>query len=42
MADTSFQIIGNLGRWDAEIPKAAMLKIVENFHELLTSLGEPT
>ncbi|PKV46377.1 hypothetical protein CLU92_3784 [Janthinobacterium sp. 61] len=41
MADTSFQIIGNLGRWDAEIPKAAMLKIVGNFHELLTSLGEP-
>lgn len=42
MADTSFQIIGNMGRWDAEIPKAEMIKIVENFEQLLIALGEPT
>jgi hypothetical protein len=41
MADTSFQIIGNMGRWDAEIPKAALLGIVERFQEQLTALGEP-
>jgi hypothetical protein len=42
MADTSFQIIGNLGRWDAEIPKPELLKIVRGFSELLVTLGEPT
>jgi hypothetical protein len=41
MADTSFQIIGNMGRWDAEIPKPEMIKIVENFEHLLVALGEP-
>lgn len=41
MADTSFQIIGNMGRWDAEIPKPEMIKIVENFEQLLVALGEP-
>lgn len=41
MADTSFQIIGKLGRWDAEIPKPEMIKIVENFEQLLVALGEP-
>jgi hypothetical protein len=41
MADTSFQIIGNMGRWDAEIPKLEMIKIVENFEQLLVALGEP-
>lgn len=41
MADTSFQIIGKLGRWDAEITKPEMIKIVENFEHLLTELGEP-
>lgn len=41
MADTSFQIIGNMGRWDAEIPKLEMIKIVENFEQLLAALGEP-
>ena len=41
MADTSFQIIGNMGRWDAEIPKSEMIKIVENFEQLLVALGEP-
>ncbi len=41
MADTSFQIIGNMGRWDAEIPKSEMIKIVENFEQLLVALDEP-
>lgn len=41
MADTSFQIFGKLGRWDAQIPKPDMLKIVENFEQLLVALGEP-
>lgn len=41
MADTSFKIIGNMGRWDAEIPKPEMIKIVENFEQLLVALGEP-
>jgi hypothetical protein len=40
MADTSFHIIGNLGRWDAGIPKTAMLEIVDRFQEQLAALGE--
>jgi len=40
MADTSFQMIGKLGRWDAEIPKQEMLRTVEGLNKLLIALGE--
>jgi hypothetical protein len=38
-ADVSFQVMGRIGRWDADVPKKEALEIADRFSEQLRALG---